>query len=250
MTLPKPTIVIFDMDGTTVRHLDPRMLGFMEWMDDTVYKIVRVWGWIFNRRAQGPILMPEDLHDPEREVRRARSLIVHETIHKLRNKPIELLVEPCPGVYSVLSLLKKHKIPLALVSNGLGKGYGEEIVRKFGLDDYFGVTVFREEIFKSKPHPEALLVALARLGIETSANDVVWFIGDRHKDVTAAHTAQTLLPCKVVPIAYGLNAAIAAMEKGYGPEHILMSYRDIGALLKTLLGEGDQSSSLSGSKTA
>lgn len=241
MILPKPTIVIFDMDGTTVRHLNPKWLGAMEWVDDTVYKITRVWAWLFDRGGKGAIFNPEDLTDPEREVRRAKSLIVHETIHKLRNKPVELLVEPCPGVYSVLSLLKKNNVPMALVSNGLGKGYGQDVVEKFGLAEYFPVTIFREDIHKSKPHPESLLLALGRLsterGFELSAQDVVWFIGDRHKDVKAAMAAQAHLPCKIFPVAYGLNAAVAAIEMGYGPDHILMSYRDIGTLLKKLLGD-------------
>lgn len=237
MILPKPTIVIFDMDGTTVRHLNPKMLGLMEWMDDTVYKITRVWSWIFDRHGKGVIFDPEDLADPERAVRKAKSLIVHRALHKLRNKPVDLLVEPSPGIYAVLGLLKKNNIPLALVSNGLGKGYGAEIVKKFGLDAYFPITVFREDIHKSKPHPESILLALGKMSGELSSGDVVWFIGDRHKDVAAAQAAQAHVPCKIVPIAYGLNAAIAAIEKGYGPDHILMSYRDIYALLVKLMSD-------------
>ncbi len=240
--LPKPTIVIFDMDGTTVRHLDPRSLAFMEWFDDSVFKITKLWSWIFEKHAQGPIITAQDIADPERPVRKAKSLIVHRTIHKLRNKPIELLVEPCPGVYAVLGLLKKHKIPLALASNGLGKGYGQDIVQKFGLDDYFSATVFREDIFKSKPHPEAILTALQKLGVKPTEKDVVWYIGDRHKDISAAKAAQPLLPCKIVPIAYGLNAAVAIIEKGYAPNHIMMNYRDIGAMLQKLLGDVESGS--------
>ncbi len=209
----------------------------MEWFDDTVFKITRLWAWLFEKHAQGPIITPEEQADPERAVRKAKSLIVHRAIHKLRSKPIELLVEPCPGIYSVLSLLKKKNIPLALVSNGLGKGYGADIVEKFGFDEYFPVTVFREDIFKSKPHPEAILTALQKLGIKPTDKDVVWYIGDRHKDVSAAKASQELLPCKIVPIAYGLNAAVAIIEKGYAPNHIMMNYRDIGALLQKLLGD-------------
>ena len=38
-----------------------------------------------------------------------------------------------------------------------------------------------------------------------------------------------------MPIAYALNAAAAAIEKGYGPDHILMSYQDIYIVLNELL---------------
>ncbi len=233
MPLPKPTIVIFDMDGTTVRHLNPRMLGVMEWLDDTAFKIGQVWHWVFHRKAQGPVLLEQDA-DPERPIRKAKSIIVHRVIHKLRRKPVELLVEPCPGIYAVLAFLKAQNIPVALVSNGLGKGYGEDVLQKFGLDEYFGVTIFREDILKSKPDPESLVLALQQMKERVDESDVVWFIGDRHKDVTAAQAAARILPCKIVPIAYGVNAAVAVIERGFSPQHILMSYRDILALLKTL----------------
>lgn len=227
-TLPTPTIVIFDMDGTTVRHLNPHLLGLMEFLDDTAFKISRAWMWFFDRRAKGPILLPA----PDEPVKPAKSIIVHKAIHKLRRKDIDLLVEPCPGIYAVLALLKRHKIPMALASNGLGKGYGQDIVQKFGLDEYFPVTVFREDIKKSKPHPAPILLAMDRLNLDITDKDVIWYVGDRHKDVTAAQRAEKHTPAKIVPIAYAVNAALAAIEKGYGPDHIMMSYRDIYDVLK------------------
>lgn len=231
MPLPKPTIVIFDMDGTTVRHLNPRLLGLMEWLDDTAFKISRVWGWIFERKGKGPIILPS----PEEPVKPAKSIIVHKAIHKLRRKPIELLVEPCPGIYSVLSLLKRCNIPMAIVSNGLGKGYGLDIIGQFGLNEFFPIAIFREDIRKSKPNPESLLLALQSMERDITSDDIIWYIGDRHKDVIAVQNAQEHLPCKIVPVAYALNAAAAIIEKGYGPDHILMSYQDMYSVLRKLL---------------
>lgn len=231
MTLPRPTIVIFDMDGTTVRHLNPKLLGLMEWLDDTAFKIARLWNWIFERKAQGPINIPP----PNQPIKPPKSILVHKAIHKLRRKDVELLVEPCPGIYSVLALLKKNNIPMALVSNGLGKGYGKDIVSKFGLQDYFPVTIFREDIRKSKPNPEPILMALDRLKVMHDENDVIWYIGDRHKDVAAAQAAQEHIKGKIIPIAYALNAAYAVIEKGYGPNNILMSYQDMHIVLDRLL---------------
>jgi len=37
-------------------------------------------------------------------------------------------------------------------------------------------------------------------------------------------------------VAYGLNAAVAILEKGFSPEHIIMSYYDMEARLEKLLG--------------
>ncbi len=125
---------------------------------------------------------------------------------------------------------------MRLASNGLGKGYGHDILEKFELEKYFRVSIFREDIKKSKPNPEPILLTLRKMEISLTADDVIWYIGDRHKDVTACINAQAHLPCPIVPIAYGFNAAVAVIEKNIGPDHILMSWFDIYAKLEKLLG--------------
>ena len=230
MPLIKPTIVIFDMDGTTVRHLNPRLIGFMEWLDDTVFKISKLWTWLGSKKTQNPL----EYLAKQKAFKPPKSIIVHRAIHKFRRKPVEMLVEPCPGVIEVLEYLKSKNIPLALASNGLGKGYGDDVVKKFDLGQYFPVTVFREDVRKSKPNPEGIMTAIHRLGLTPTANDVIWHIGDRHKDVTATQAADKLSPAKILPLAYGINASIAVIEKGYGPNHILMTYQDMLDILKRL----------------
>ena len=226
------------MDGTTVRHLNPRLLGLMEWLDDTAFKVSRLWMWIFERRGKGPILPPPPpSEESEKPSKPPKSIIVHRALHKLRRKDVEMLVEPCPAIYSVLGFLKKRGIPMALVSNGLGKGYGLDIVQKFGLADFFNVTIFREDIKKSKPHPEPLIKAIEQLNLPMTEDDVIWYIGDRHKDITAAQAADPHTKAKIIPIAYAINAAVAAIEKGYGPDHILMSYQDVYTVLDRLFKE-------------
>ena len=233
MALPAPTIVIFDMDGTTVRHLNPFVLHALEKIDDIGFRITKVWDWIFHRKAQGPIVLPKE----EEEYRKWRKprLYGHRLLHKVRRKEVEEIVEPCPGIYQVLNLLKDKNIPMALASNGLGKGYGHDIMERFGLKDYFQVTIFREDVRKSKPNPEGLLKALEDMGVTLNPDDVVWHIGDRHKDVQATIAAEESLPCKAVPIAYGVSAAAAIVEKNLGADHIFLSYQDVFKRLKALL---------------
>ena len=232
MTLPAPTIVIFDMDGTTVRHLNPFILNMLEKMDDIGFRLSKIWDWVFRRKAQGPIVLPKD----EEEYRKWRKprLYGHRLLHKVRRKKVEEMVEPCPGIYQVLNFLKDKDIPMALASNGLGKGYGYDIIEKFGLQDYFKITVFREDVRKSKPHPEGLLKVLEQMrGLKSE--DVIWHIGDRHKDVKATLAAGEHVPCQTVPIAYGVSAATAILEKNLGADHIFLSYQEVFKRLKYLL---------------
>ncbi len=229
MTLPRPTIVLFDMDGTSVRHINPVFLHILEWMDDHAFKIRKLASRLDPRKDK-------PVNWAELEPRKTPKLLVHRAIHKARRKPVEQIVEPCPGIYYVLDLLQRHEIPMGLASNGLGKGYGHDILEKFELEKYFRVSIFREDIKKSKPNPEPILLTLRKMEISLTADDVIWYIGDRHKDVTACINAQAHLPCPIVPIAYGFNAAVAVIEKNIGPDHILMSWFDIYAKLEKLLG--------------
>ena len=233
MTLSKPTIVIFDMDGTTVRHLNPAFLHTLEWLDDTLYRLGGLKRWLIDRHAKGPVF-PEN--DPENPGKRPR-LLLRRALHKVNRKPLDQVVEPCPGIYAVLKLLTRHNVPMALVSNGLGQGYGHEVLETFDLEKYFPTTVFREDIKRSKPHPEALMLALQNMNIKLRKGDVIWYIGDRHKDITAALALQKTVPATVVPIAYALNAAVAVLERGVGPDHIIMSYFDLRKKLEALLGK-------------
>ncbi len=214
MKLEKPTIVLFDMDGTTVRHINPRILGALERIDDVMFKAT---AWLYRKKPH-----PDFTIDPVER----KSVLVHRALHSIRRKPVEQIVQPCPGILTLLHLFKDEKIPMGIVSNGLGKGYGHEILTKFGLTDFFKAQIFREDIQRSKPHPDPLLRALKALKPEMGADDIVWYIGDRHKDVIAALAADEILPCKIVPFAYGLKAAVAILEKGLSPDQIIMNYTD------------------------
>jgi len=211
------------MDGTVVRHVNPRLLGVLEFLDDLSFKI----GNTFRKKGPPPLL-------PDGQEKKPR-LLVHRALHKIRRKPVEQIVQPCPGIYTVLNILKHHGIPMGIVSNGLGKGYGHDILEKFRLTPFFESQTFREDIARSKPHPDPLLKALQKIRDPLGAHETVWYIGERHKDVIAALAASDILPASVLPFSYGLNAAVAILEKGLGPDRIIVNYYDFAARLKDIL---------------
>lgn len=225
MTLQKPTIVLFDMDGTTVRHINPRILHVLEKLDDASHRVTRVFSNIARRKIDRVPLV--EFRDGKRP-----KLLVHRAMHKMRRKDVEEIVEPCPGIYDVLEFLKQHNVPLGLASNGLGKGYGHDILKTFDLEKYFEVTLFREDMPRSKPYPDPILTALRRMQHQPQPDDLIWYIGDRRKDILAAVAAADYLPCPIVPIAYGLNSAIAVLEQNLPAENIVMAWQDLLQKLK------------------
>lgn len=231
MALLKPTIVLFDMDGTTVRHINPKLLHFLERLDDISYRAAELFSKLFSiKKWRAPMT---GIVNRKKKPR----LLVHRAIHKFRRKPVEQIVEPCPGIFDLMDLFRAHKLQMALVSNGLGSGYGHDVLRTFGIEKYLSVTLFREDIGKSKPHPDPLLRALDKLKRKPNKDDVIWYIGDRHKDVKAALAAQAHLPCPILPFAYGLNASIAILESGVSPEHIITNYEDFTVKVEKMMGK-------------
>ena len=225
MSLQKPTIVLFDMDGTTVRHVNPFFLTILEVLDDFLYGLSR----LFSRQKK-----IEDFSDNPAV---PRGLLVHRALHKIRRKPVEQIVQPCPGIFLLLNLFRENNIPLGIVSNSLGAGYGDDILKTFNLTPYFKTQIFREDIQKSKPHPDPILRALRAVKEEPDADDVVWYIGDRRKDILAAIAADKLSSCKIAPFSYGLNAAIAILKNNIGTENIIVSYPDFFTRIKPLFNK-------------
>lgn len=234
MALTRPTIVLFDMDGTTVRHIDPRLLTVLERFDDVVYKVTRFFSKVLRRQINSPPLVGRR-NDGKRQ-----KLLVHRAIHKMRRKEVEEIVEPCPGIYAVLDLLQAKGVRMGIISNGLGKGYGHDILEKFGLEKYYEVAIFREDIKRPKPYPDPILQACEGLNPKAVSDDVIWYFGDRNKDILSALAAREHLPCPILPFAYNLNAAIAVLQNNVGTDHIFMAWKDVETRLKRLFHAGER----------
>ncbi len=216
------------MDGTTVRHIDPRLLTVLERVDDVVYRTARMFSKVLRRQIDSPPLVGRR-NDGKRQ-----KLLVHRALHKMRRREVEEIVEPCPGIYAVLDLLQANGVRMGIISNGLGKGYGHDILEKFGLEKYYEIAIFREDIRRPKPYPDPILQACERLNPRPASSDVIWYFGDRNKDILSALAARAHLPCPVMPFAYNLNAAIAVLQNNVGADHIFMAWKDVETRLKRL----------------
>ena len=223
MNIQRPTIVLFDMDGTTVRHINPRILGALEIIDDGMFKMS---SWFYRKKPHPDFTVDED---------KKPRLLVHRALHRIRRREVDQIVQPCPGIYALLNLFRAEGIPMGIVSNGLGKGYGHDILNKFTLDGFFTSKIFREDIQWSKPHPDPLLRALKDIKDPLTDKDVVWYIGDRHKDILAAVEADKILPATVIPFSYGIKGVAALLEKGYTPDHIIVNYTDFAGRIYPII---------------
>lgn len=214
-TADRPTIVLFDLDGTLVHHVNPRVLQMLEFLDDCSHRGGRlVARFRLARRTRSTS-------------QRAPKLLVHKAIHKVRRKSVEQMLLPCETMRAVLDRLQSEGIPMGVVSNGLGRGYGHDVLEAFDLRKYFNTAIFREDVARGKPWPDSVVAALSGLGREIRSNDVIWYIGDQRKDIAAAQAASQVIGHAVRPIALGARAALGAMDARLPAGQIMWSATDL-----------------------
>lgn len=90
------------------------------------------------------------------------------------------------GASAALARLQAGGLVQAVVTSGERERVSGEL-RLLGVDAFFAVTVFGEDARQRKPHPEALLLGLERLGV---APDHAAYVGDSPEDVEMARAAR------------------------------------------------------------
>ncbi len=205
-----------------MHHVNPRVLQVLEFLDDCSHRggrlVARFRLLRRHRAATG----------------KTPKLLVHRAIHKVRRKSVEDMLVPCPTMRAILERLRANGVTLGLVSNGLGRGYGEDVLDAFDLRKFFSACVFREDVARGKPWPDSILAALDNIGRDLRKSDVIWYVGDQRKDIAAALAASQILVRDIRPIAMGARAALGAFEGRLSPSQIMWSPSD---LEKALFGE-------------
>ena len=92
-----------------------------------------------------------------------------------------------PGIPELLEFCKANEIPLGIVSNAHAGLAHRRILAEHGLDSYFGVQVYSDEVGIRKPHPGMIAQAANALHVDV---DKCWYVGDtQDRDVVAGRAA-------------------------------------------------------------
>ncbi|WEJ57274.1 HAD hydrolase-like protein [Devosia sp. FJ2-5-3] len=226
--LTPPTIVLFDLDGTLVHHVNPRVLQALEFLDDCSHRAGRLVARFRLARRHRTVET------------KAPKLLVHRAIHRVRRKSVEQMLQPCATLRATLEHLHNNGVVLGLVSNGLGRGYGHDVLEAFDLKKYFTASVFREDVIRGKPWPDPLVTALKGIGRDLRRRDVIWYVGDQRKDITAAMAASEIIGHQIVPVALGARAALAAVEICADKAHIMWSATEFGRSVEAAFGSEER----------
>jgi HAD superfamily hydrolase (TIGR01509 family) len=89
------------------------------------------------------------------------------------------------GAAAALERLRSEGIAQAVVTSGERERVSRELAQ-LGVAGFFDATVFSEDARRRKPHPEALRLGLARLGVAAAH---AAYVGDSPEDVEMARAA-------------------------------------------------------------
>ena len=122
------------------------------------------------------------------------------------------------GAGALLQALHMQGIVLGVVTNKQRKFVGPEIAH-MGWDRYFSVFISADDVQHAKPAPDAIYLALEKIGMEAGAN--TYFVGDSDNDLAAAQAAGC--PCIFIDNA---DTPMDVIES-YNPIHITKNCSDI-----------------------
>ena len=92
-----------------------------------------------------------------------------------------------PGIDELLTECATRRLPLGIVSNAHSGRAHRAILADLGLDRFFGVQVYSDEVGIRKPHPGMIRLAAEGLGV---APQQCWYVGDTFdRDVVAGRRA-------------------------------------------------------------
>ena len=214
--MPSVSAVLFDWDGTladsfaTTRHASLSVFGhFGIRMNEARYQATYRPDWHETYRQLG---IPETRWDEAGTIWREKYLE--------RNHAVNLF----PDVLGTLRALADRELRLGVVTSADRLRLLEDLNR-LALADRFEALVAFEDTRNKKPHPEGLLLALSRLGVEP--RDAL-YVGDRPEDIAMGKRAGTLTAALVS------NFSSDEMLRAAEPDLLLDALGDLpGALLET-----------------
>lgn len=138
------------------------------------------------------------------------------------------LTKPYEGMREVLMALKALDLKIGIVSNK-GRSGIDHGLALLALSDLIDVSISKDDVVLTKPHPEGIFKALEALGDSKAAPTSYVFIGDSGHDIECGKAAG----CKSILVGWTLieRDQLMALE----PDAIVETPEDLLKYLKNLI---------------
>jgi HAD superfamily hydrolase (TIGR01509 family) len=218
--------VIFDLDGTLANfNLDYKTVraevksylvkrgvpASVLSVKESVFEMLRKTE-IFVRNSDKPAKFLDEV--------RSEALAMTEKYELEAAKSTSLM----PGAVETLKDLRRMNLKIGLCTINSEKAVNY-ILNRFGITDYFNITVPRNKVNQFKPHPEHIETALKALGASASNTMIV---GDSVIDMQSAKELKA--------VAVGLPTGISTIEQlmRNGANYIATSIIDLPLLIQKI----------------
>ncbi|MFE8072046.1 HAD family hydrolase [Marinobacteraceae bacterium S3BR75-40.1] len=190
--MPRPSTVLFDLDGTLVDTAPDFVLclnqqrerhGLPPLPEPQIRRVVSNGGRALVKTGFG--LNPDD---PEF----ARYL---DELLDLYQTHLASCSGLFPGMDNLLTWLEQQRVPWGVVTNKPSR-FTLPLLEKLELASRCAVTVCPDHVEERKPHPESLLLACSRIGVSPTGGI---YVGDHERDIEAGRRAGML----TVAVRYG-----------------------------------------------
>ncbi len=129
-----------------------------------------------------------------------------EVFERLYLAGLAVRTKPYPGVVEGMERLARAGIAMGCVTNKASR-FTMPLLERTDLLRFMGVVVSGDTVANKKPHPEPMLHAVGRLGVDPSQ---ALMVGDSRNDVDSARAAG----CPVVVVPYGYREGLAVEALG------------------------------------
>ncbi len=214
--------ITYDLDGTLIDSTDAIVLCFNHACDVLELKrparedIVRTIGHILEDQFR--MLTTGDPEVCVAEYRKHYATVCRDMTTLL------------PGARETLERVRDAGLRIGFASSKR-RDFCEVILEHLGVLDFFEVRIGPHDVAEPKPHPASVIKALEGFGI---GPDEMYFVGDTHFDVMAAHNAG--VRCLCVTTGYNTREQLEALE----PEGV---FDDLASLTDHLLANRSERAS-------
>ena len=198
MSLPHPSLILIDIDGTLVDSV-PDLAFCINTMLDKLnrptYPQKKIRQWVGNgveqltkRALTGQL---DGQPDPALFDRG------YQLFLECYSKNVSRQSRLYPETHEGLQQLKAMGFMLGSVSNKIAQ-FTQPLLKDLKIASYFSITVSGDTLAEKKPSPKPLLYAASQLGVQPQN---CLMVGDSSNDVQAARAANMAIAC----VAFGYN---------------------------------------------
>ena len=179
MTKSPITTVLFDFDGTLIDTVELIMASYRHTVEAHGFTAVPEELWLQNLGIPLRVQFRHFTEDLDEVQAMIKTYLAHNVEHH------DQLVAEYPGVRDQVRALHQAGYRLGLVTSKMHGGL-ERGLEAGGYEGLFEVLIGADDVENPKPHPEPVLLALERLGVEPES---AIYVGDSTHDMAAGRAA-------------------------------------------------------------